>query len=112
MHLKNEHYSDHAPSSKEAVLARLGMYGYEFIADIDGCGSNDSAKEGTTESTTDVLVGLKKAGVAVEVMALKVSGLQAQKLLHIYTNTDYCLVAFSTWIPPPTHNRSSKGWRI
>jgi hypothetical protein len=32
--------------------------------------------------------------------AAKVSGLQAHKLLQIYTNTDYCLVAFSTWIPP------------
>jgi hypothetical protein len=30
----------------------------------------------------------------------KVSGLQAHKLLQIYTNTDYCLVAFCTWIPP------------
>jgi hypothetical protein len=29
-----------------------------------------------------------------------VSGLQAHKLLQIYTNTDYCLVAFCTWIPP------------
>jgi hypothetical protein len=29
-----------------------------------------------------------------------VSGLQAYKLLQIYINTDYCLVAFCTWIPP------------
>jgi hypothetical protein len=29
----------------------------------------------------------------------EVSSLQAHKLIQIYTNTDYCLVAFCTWIP-------------
>jgi hypothetical protein len=66
------------------------MYGYEFIADIDGCGSDDSAKENTTESTTDVLVGLKKAGVAVEVMALK----QQQGLAYLTNLTLPSLVEY------------------
>jgi hypothetical protein len=30
---------------------------------------------------------------------LKVSSLQAHTLIQIYTNTDYCLPTFYTWIP-------------
>jgi hypothetical protein len=33
----------------------------------------------------------------------KVSGFQAHKLIQIYTNTDYCLVAFCTWILSTIH---------
>jgi hypothetical protein len=29
---------------------------------------------------------------------IKVSGLQVQQLIQLYTNTDYCLVSFCTWI--------------
>jgi hypothetical protein len=34
----------------------------------------------------------------IYVPRLWVSSLQAHKLIQIYTNTDYCLVAFCTWI--------------
>jgi hypothetical protein len=53
---------------------------------------------------------LEEARTSVNVTGatvVSVSGLQAHNLIQIYTNTDYCLVAFSTWIPPT----SLRGWR-
>jgi hypothetical protein len=51
-------------------------------------------------------------------MRFRVSSLQAHKLIQIYTNTDYCLVAFCTWILTTRHEQQravfgqrSDSWR-
>jgi hypothetical protein len=63
-------------------------------------------KTGTFTQNTDdpsavcMPLGWVVANAASAYGSCKVSGFQAHKLLQIYTNTDYFLVAFSTWIPP------------
>jgi hypothetical protein len=58
----------------------------------------------------DGMLGVMDA--ALVLMKHQVSSLQAHKLIQIYTNTDYCLVAFCTWIlitRPRYASRRSEG---
>jgi hypothetical protein len=56
-------------------------------------------RQNTFLPASQVAFALQVLASGKPVVLVLVSRLQAHKLIQIYTNTDYCLVAFCTWIP-------------
>jgi hypothetical protein len=57
--------------------------------------------EGEHQWLGGMTLAAQERGIEVQwcmAAAHQVSSLQAHKLMQLYTNTDYCLVAFCTWI--------------